>query len=212
MLTFAEEFILLSLDEKSGDFRTTHFMSLEYGIVGAILMELQILNRLDSDPDRLWVVDASPTGQEEFDRVISMIRSHDREESPQWWIKEIGRQCGDFKDSLITRLVDRGILKVQDKRVLWVFPTRKYPLIDNREVMEVRARIRALVMSDDIPEPRDIILIALMRACELEDAVFTGEERKEYRARIDHLSRMDLVGQSLLAALQELMRWLRASM
>jgi hypothetical protein len=62
---------------------------------------------------------------------------------------------------VLERLVDKGILRIEDKRILWVFAVRRYPLLDDREIREVRARLRDLIDSDAIPDPEDAVLIAL---------------------------------------------------
>ena len=67
----------------------------------------------------------------------------------------------------IARLIERGILRQHEGRILWVFETRRYPLIDGKELQEVKKRIADLLLSDEIPDPRDIVIIALAQACGL---------------------------------------------
>ena len=49
MLTFAEELLLLALDDEKGVLVQMPIMSFEYGLVGAILMELALMNKIDTD-------------------------------------------------------------------------------------------------------------------------------------------------------------------
>ncbi|MDY6915534.1 MAG: GPP34 family phosphoprotein, partial [Candidatus Cloacimonadota bacterium] len=57
MVTFAEELLLLALDDEEGKFYSMPFMTFEYALVGAILMELAIKNRIDTDLRHLILVD-----------------------------------------------------------------------------------------------------------------------------------------------------------
>jgi|GEM_PF-5556406 len=47
MLTFAEEIILLSLDDNSGALKELPSLSLPYASGGAVLMDLAMANRID---------------------------------------------------------------------------------------------------------------------------------------------------------------------
>jgi len=49
MLTFAEELLLLALDDEKGVLVQMPIMSFEYGLIGAILMELALMNKIDTD-------------------------------------------------------------------------------------------------------------------------------------------------------------------
>ena len=39
---------------------------------------------------------------------------------------------------------------------MWVFHERRYPIIDNKAVQEVKLRIMGVLFSDEIPDVRDI--------------------------------------------------------
>ena len=56
MLSFAEEIMLLLLDDKSGRFVDSRSVSLEYALGGAVLMDLALEGRIDTDPERLFVI------------------------------------------------------------------------------------------------------------------------------------------------------------
>ena len=48
---------------------------------------------------------------------------------------------------------------------MWVFHERRYPIIDNKAVQEVKLRIMGVLFSDEIPDVRDIVIISLADAC-----------------------------------------------
>ena len=62
MLSIAEEVLLLSVDDETGIFLYGPDVHIELALSGAVLMDLALLNRIDTDPERLFVVDATPTG------------------------------------------------------------------------------------------------------------------------------------------------------
>lgn len=206
MLNFAEEFLLLALDDEKGYIINMPLMSLEYGLTGAILMDLALMNKIDTDLKNLILVDDSPTGDEIFDNAIDMIRKYPDSKDAKYWVREIGKQFENLKDSLIERLVEKGILKKVEKKILWVFSKRRYPIIDNKEEKEVKTRIRKTILNNDIPDPRDIVLISLIKTCNMIDEIFTSEEKKVVKERIDQIARMDLIGQAVSNAVNEIQR------
>ncbi|MCK4338590.1 MAG: GPP34 family phosphoprotein [Candidatus Cloacimonetes bacterium] len=206
MLNFAEEFLLLALDDEKGYIINMPLMSLEYGLTGAILMDLALMNKIDTDLKNLILVDDSPTGDEIFDNAIDMIRKYPDSKDAKYWVREIGKQFENLKDSLIERLVEKGILKKVEKKILWVFSKRRYPIIDNKEEKEVKTRIRKTILNNDIPDPRDIVLISLIKTCNMIDEIFTSEEKKVVKERIDQIAKMDLIGQAVSNAVNEIQR------
>ncbi len=201
-LTFAEELLLLAINDDKGSFVEMPSMSLEYALAGAILMELAFLNRIDTDLKLLDVTDNTPTGDKTLDTVLSQLVSH--EKSAKCWVQEIACNYQNIKDVLLQRLVDRGILKVDEHKILWVFSTRRYPMIDNTQETEVRTRIRHIILTDELPDPRDVVIISLIQACDLVDELFEPSERKQAYKRIVQLSKMDLIGQAVNKAVNDL--------
>ena len=62
MFTFTEEILLLLLDDEKGAFVKVPKERLACALVGAALMDLAFANRIDTDPKKLVVNDAAPTG------------------------------------------------------------------------------------------------------------------------------------------------------
>ena len=77
-------------------------------------------------------------------------------------------------------------------------------MIENREQQEVKLRIAALLMSDEIPDARDVVIVALADACGLLEHIFSQDELQHSRARIDQIVKLDLIGQAVRSAIQEL--------
>ena len=56
MLRFSEEVMLLLLNDSGGKFVDVPAPSLDCALAGAVLMDLAMENRIDTDPQRLFVV------------------------------------------------------------------------------------------------------------------------------------------------------------
>jgi len=111
----------------------------------------------------------------------------------------------------LKRLIAKGILREENGRFLWVFHTRRYPVVDDSEQREVRARLRQLLLTDEIPDPRDVVLICLIDACGLLGLVLSPDEIAQTQTRVAQLSRLDLIGQAVTKAVAEIRFIVRAA-
>jgi Golgi phosphoprotein 3 len=203
MLTFAEELLLLSHDEKSGTFGRLPDLLLSVALAGATLMDLALLNRIDTDLTKLMIHDRAPTGEKLLDSALGSLATLGTTTTTAQAL-EIMRKNGASERGALERLVERGILREQGGRVLWVFETKRYPLIDGKELLDVKRRIAALLLSDAIPDPRDVVIIALAQACGLLNRVFSEAEIKRATPRIEQIAKLDLIGQEVRSTMQEL--------
>ncbi|SMP47088.1 Golgi phosphoprotein 3 (GPP34) [Desulfonatronum zhilinae] len=210
MLTFAEEILLLSLDDKKGSFLSSvPEQALRTALAGALLMELAVMNRIDTDLHALFVVAPDPTpdttGDPLLDDVLQRIQTGEADQPAAFWLNEIAWKIDNLRDRVVQGLVEKGVLKIEDRKVLWVFPQRRYPLLDDREVKEVRARLRDLLFGGDIPEYRDAVLVGLVHSCGMVETLFSDQELPQVMPRLTKLAQLDLIGREVDRAIREIM-------
>ena len=204
MLRFSEEIMLLLLDDKGGRFIDVPTLSLEYALAGAVLMDLTMEGRIDTDPERLFVIDPSPIGDDLLDPVLARIVESKETYDTRYWIKRTVADAEAIRERSLARLVERGILHREEDRFMWVLRTRRYPIDDYKTVREVKLRIMGVILSDDIPAARDIIIISLADVCRIFEGLLSGRELKAAAARIDQIRQMDLIGREVSKAVTEI--------
>jgi len=204
MLSFAEEIFLLALNDHEGSIKPLPVSALEYALPGALLMELAFLNRIDIDLQSLRVVDRQPTGNALLDDVLRQIERKSDAQPISFWLAFLAGQAKQIQEQVLAQLTAKGILKMEDKKILWVFKTRRYPMIDNREIKEVKTRLRELILGEEIPDPREAVLISLAHACRLFDDLFSEEEYARVQPRIKALAKLDLIGQEVTRSIREI--------
>lgn len=204
MLTFAEEFLLLAHDEESGDFAEIGFQVMSSVLAGAALMDLALQGRIDSDQHHLILIDPKPVDEPILDFCLARIAETREPKSIQDWITALAIHGARLRSLTIDRLLARGILERANKRFLWVFHTRVYPLIDERETVEVKRRIADILFTDDIPDPRDTFLLALAERSGLLTEVFSQAVAEDRRERIQQLLHLDLLGQAVNKAIRHI--------
>jgi len=206
MLTFPEEIVLLLLDEKTGEFLPLPESVFAVVMGGAALMELELNNRIDTDLEKLMVVDRTPLGDNILDDALAGLAGicDKRSEVPiPGALYEAALNAEDYRSWALKRLIAHGVLLEESGRHLWVFRTRRYPVTDDHEQQEVRARLRQVLLSDEIPDPRDVVLICLIAACALMSFVLSEAEFDAAVPRVEQLRKMDLIGQAVTRAASE---------
>jgi hypothetical protein len=205
VLRFAEEILLLALDEKTGRLHALPERALEFALAGALLAELAFMDRLDTDATHVLIADASPTGEPVLDLALASLPKDEPKLTIQKALARIALKAGPIKELLFAELVRKGVLQQREHSYLWVLRERRYPVVDDHEEREVRARIRDVILTPGaIPDPQDVVLIGLMDACDLDHFVFTPEELDRCAERIKQICRMDFIVQALARAIGEI--------
>lgn len=201
-LNLAEEVFLLALDDQRGVIKPSLLPVLDCALAGALLMELALCGRIDTDATELRVTSDAPTGDALLDEALCELQRQPDPQPIAYWVGRFTETARHLQEQALSRLLAKGVLKQEDRRLLWVFAVRRYPVVDDREVKEVRTRLRDLVLGDDLPEPRDVVLLNLGNACRLLEDLLTPREHERAQARIAALARLDLIGQEMAGSIR----------
>lgn len=205
-LTLAEDVVLILLDDSSGRLANIDLMTMNYSMAGSVLMELALRNKIDTDLDRLVVVDSKPTGIQLLDHYLNIISKeiNDTNNNTKYWLTEFSSYGDEILNAALDMLVDKNILKLEEKKILWVFGTRRYPMLDHTQEKEVKRRIIDLLMSDEIPSPKDVVLVCLIDTCSLFNSILSEKEVQQLKPRIQKIKKLDLIGQAVTQVLEKL--------
>lgn len=195
-MTLAEEIVLLTLDEASGTTRGRQGAAASLALAGAVMMDLSLHGRIDTDRDTLLLPSGAPTGEAVLDDALRAL-SLDPPRDSRAALLLLARDDEARRAMVLDGLVARGMVRRDRGNILRLFSTR-YPANDaGVAVAEVRTRLRALAMGDDIPEPRDALLLSLARATGLLPLIFSADELAMHQERLALLARLEALGRSL---------------
>ncbi|MEV4346967.1 GPP34 family phosphoprotein [Actinoplanes sp. NPDC049596] len=154
-MLLVEDLMLLLLDDETGTPAAAG--TLPYALGGAVLVELALRGRVETDGKKVYATGSEPLGdpllQEAYDKVAEKPRS------AQTLLLSIG---GKLWDPVIERLIDRGLIRREKKRVLGVFKMNTLPATDSDYETVMRDRIRGVLVDGDQPDARTAALIALL--------------------------------------------------
>ena len=61
-----------------------------------------------------------------------------------------------------------------------------------------------ILFSDQIPTPRDVVIIGLAHACNLFEQILSAREVEHIAPRIDQVRRLDLISQAMAQAIADI--------
>jgi len=206
MLSFAEEIYLLALDDVTGKISNySDQVSLSYALIGAVLCELSFMGKIDTDAEKLYLLNKEPTGKPVLDSILNIISENNAQMPVSYWLKILLSNASSTEDMVLEQLIKKGILKKIDEKIFWVFHTRRYPIINNKEIKSVEERIKHLVLNEsDFPDPREAVLVSLIKASNLFETILSPKELKRAEKRIQSLAKIDLVGREVVNMITEI--------
>lgn len=202
-LTLPHELVLMLLNEETGYFRQVVGWDLNCAIIGAVLGELSLRSRIDTDRESLTLLDATETGNPVLDPILERIAEEPTEHTAEYWIERLVFRAPAMIDQIMNRLVALKILDYHDgefwtlSRTTW--QTGLYD--ESREVTAseyVKTRVSRAIFDNEIPTPRDAIIITLLNTCDVLRFMFQLDEESE--KRIQTICKMELIGRSIAKA------------
>ena len=204
-LSLPEELLLALLDEERGYFHQVPGWNLNCAMVGAALGELSLLRRIDTDLESLTLLDSTDTGRPLLDPLLREIATETEPHNARYWIERLAPQSESLIPQALDGLVRQQILDVHTGG-FYTFARRQRPGEtppgeDRLAGESVKAQLARIIFTDEIPGPRDVIITGLVNACRVFHLMYQIDE--EVEERIQLVSRMDLIGQAIAAAVSQ---------
>lgn len=203
-LSIAEEMLLLLLHDDDGTFIRLPDWSIRYALSGSVLMELAELGRIDTDLERLFVVSEEPVENELINSLLHEIIREENDQNIRFWVERTAVHAEAIREHALNSLIEKGILEKREQKLLWVFRSRKYPIIDGRAEKEVKLRLFEVLLSDALPSPRDVVILCLSHSCGILNEILPRHELDRALDRIEQVRRLDLIGQTVAKAIWDI--------
>jgi golgi phosphoprotein 3 len=206
-LTIAEQLFMLSICEEKGKVLASIQGHLGYGLTAAILGELALLGCIclenGKNRDRIRIANKIFTENEVLDDALEKIAASAKPHKVRYWLHDLGADRKGLQDRLARSLKTKGILKIEKKRYLWVIPYTRFSHLDVSAKYWVKEHLRVVVLADVPANQQTILLLSLLKSCDLDSLVFTRDERYAAGSRIRKLVSGELFGETISLMIQE---------
>jgi Golgi phosphoprotein 3 (GPP34) len=209
-MLIAEDLLLLLTDDDTGKLAASS-TEVDVALGGALLVELALTERVDiagSDErvreGRLVVRDPSPTGDGLLDGALATA-SQKEGKKPQSVVARLGK---DARGRLYGRLVEGGLLRAEEGRVLGIFPTHRWPSEDAAHEASVRAGLVTALRNGTTTDARTGALISLLLALKAvhkaADPGSVGLSRREMNANAKRIAEGDWAAKAVRQAIDSM--------
>ena len=204
-LRLHEEIMLLALRDREGTVVSGTMYNFAVG--GAVLAELMMEKRVDVEEagkkkKYARVLSPAPLGDPLLDECLAKIAGAKRRGELRTWVGKFAQAKG-LKHRAAEGLARRGILRVDEGKVLGIFTRKIYPEVDPGPERGVVERLRQAIFSESGEvEPRTAVLLSLAKSADLLKLVF---DRKDLRGRKERIARVvngELTGKATQEAIQ----------
>lgn len=201
MLTLSEELFLLSLHEKKEAVKLNNAPELPYALAGALLFELYQAGKVRLEDKKVIPVGQGLASSELPGEMLEKINAT-KARKIAYWVETIGGKEGKLRKAAVGGLVLKGILKEEEKTLLWVIPYTGYAEQDTSTKFALKQRLRGVVLGGQPASERDVALLSLARAAGLLDHLFTRDEMRRATKAVEALVENDAVGQAVTETIE----------
>lgn len=203
-LPLHQEVLLLALRDDKGT--SSPCANLHLGLGAAMLAELLLQERVKVVEEKrrkfLELVDGSEHDDELLDAALEKLAKAKRRAQLGTWVQRFST-IPRLHHRAAEQLVDRGILKVEEGKVLWLFKRTVYPELDGRVEDAILARLsKAIFTRTREIEARTVVLASIANSTGLLRANFPARKLKENKHRLEKLTKGELVGKAASEAVE----------
>ncbi len=175
-----EDLMVLFINQANGKLRVDG-SSAENALAGAVLIELVNSGRIAFDPNgkKLQVVDPTPLKDPVLREAIGRF---DKPMKPQRAVERLRKKV---RDNVAAQLEARGVVRVEARKVLGIFPAKGYVITDEAAAGGVRKAVGEVVLGYRGADARTGALITLLHAVKSVHKVVDGDKRDMTRRAKD---------------------------
>ena len=172
-LSIAEGLYLIAMDDEEGRLLSAAEKRIIPGVISAIVLELYITKKISLEGGVVKVISQEGTGNKILDDVAKKVVSG------KDVVTQVEHLADHFKDILADLdelLSQRGILKREATKLLWIPLSERMGNANYAYEKEIRNILRAMVFKNAKPTPAFVVLMSLIYDCNILDEVFRDKD------------------------------------
>ena len=199
-----EEILLLALRDEKG---TTHFgINYQFAMAGAIVAELLLEKQIEVEnrgkKKFLIPTNSKHTGDAILGECVEKINTAKRRAQVGIWVQRFSN-LKRLKHRVAESLCRKGILKMEEDKVLLIFSRKLYPEINHKPEKQILDKLYQAIFTDknDI-KAETIILVSICNSTGMLKPLFDKHRLKERKGRIKEITSGNVVGQATKEAIE----------
>lgn len=199
-----EQILLLALRDEKG---SIHFgVHYQFALAGAILSELLLMKKVSIEHERkkkfIKLENYTRLGDEILDEAVLKLRDAKRRQQVQAWVTKISN-IKQLKHRAARSLCRKGILRMEEDKVLLLFKRKLYPELNPKPEKEILKKMEEAIFTDieDI-DSETLVLISICQSTDMLKTLFDRKLLKGRKQRIRDIVEGNIVGNATKEAIE----------
>lgn len=172
-ISIAEGLYLIALDDEEGRLLAAAEKSIVPGLISAAVLELHLLKKVAIKNGEIEVLDQTGTGNGILDNILKKVKSGTTLIDA---VENLAHTFKDIQEDLNELLVQRGILKKEATKLMWIPLSERMDNANYAFESEIRKSLQAIVFKSAKPTNSFVILMSLIYDCNILDEVFRDKD------------------------------------
>ncbi|MFF4505510.1 GPP34 family phosphoprotein [Streptomyces sp. NPDC001401] len=193
--TLGEQILLLALDDTTG--KAEQQPQAEYMISAAALLELALAGRIRIGDGKVVLQDATPLGAAALDAPLARIAGQDQQDDKgdaQKWVFGLRKEA---YEAARQGLLDKGLIREEQRRVLGLFRTSRFPEADGSVEAALRRTLDQVVLAGRDPDERTAALLVLLHHGGLHASAFPDADQAAVKRRTAQIAESHWAGPAM---------------
>jgi len=181
----AEKFLMIAHHPEKGRFMISGIF-IQYGIAGAILLDMTLEERIDITDKRLVLKIPGTSADPHINEVISLMSHDPRPRRVEYWVRKLARHYNKYKRQVLAGLANKRMVRIEERKFLGLIPYRRSYLIESYTRSNlVRQLKNELLTTTRELSSSNMAIAGLIEACRMHRILSDDrEELKNIRSRL----------------------------
>jgi golgi phosphoprotein 3 len=181
----AEKFLMIAHHPEKGRFMISG-MFIQFGIAGAILLDMSLEERIDILNKRLILKTPGTSADPLTNEVTTLISRDPRPRRVGYWVRRLARRYNKYKRQVLESLAAKRMVRIEERKFLGLIPYRRSYLIESYTRSNLIRQIKNdILVNSREPSYANMAIAGLMEACRMQRILSDDrEELKNIRIRL----------------------------
>jgi hypothetical protein len=196
-LSIAEKFLLIAHHPEKGRY-VIPSTYLQYGLAGAILLDLTLSDLIETDGTKLSLKRSRPSTDPLLEEVAALISQSAAPRKAAYLIRKLGTRYSKYHLQLLKGLAGKRLLRIEEKKFLGLIPYRKSYLLESYTRSNLVRQLRNEIVAYRGVPGENFPLAVLVAACRLQRVVTTDrDELKQIRSQLKRMAKENPVSDAV---------------
>ena len=167
VLSTAEKFVMIAHHPERGRFMVSQ-MYIQYGIAGAILLDMTLENNFDIKDGKLLLKTGRQADKTVSGLVASMISGSGKSRKPGYWVRRIAGRYNRYLRQILKEMEQKRLVRLEDRKFLGLIPYQKSFLIESYTRSNLIRQLKSSILVYKGASEENMALAGLVEACRMQ--------------------------------------------